>query len=44
MIASEPFKHHFISPWKYSYTKNDYQTCTDSFRRVRTSNIDLSKY
>lgn len=44
MIASEPFRHAFISPWKYSYTKNDYQTCTDNFRRVRSSNIDLSKY
>ena len=44
IIASEPYKHAYIHPWKYSYTKNDYQTCTEQFRRVRSTNIDLSKY
>jgi len=44
LFASEGFKHSFVHPWKYSYTKNDYQTCTEPFRRVRSSNIDLSKY
>ena len=44
LIASEPFKHSYIHPWKYSYKQIDYQTCTEQFRRVRSSNIDLSKY
>ncbi len=44
LIATEPYKHSYINPWKYSYKKVDYQTCTEAFRRVRSSNIDLSKY
>ena len=44
LIATQPFRKHFIHPWKYSYKKNDYQTCSEEFRRVRTQCIDLSKY
>jgi hypothetical protein len=45
LIATEPYKRSHIHPWKYSYKTLDYQNkCTDSFRRVRTACIDLSKY
>lgn len=44
LIATQPFRKQFIHPWKYSYKTVDYQTCSDEFRRVRTTCIDLSKY
>ena len=42
--TTAPFRKAWISPWKYSYKTIDYQTCTPEFRRVKSSNIDLSKY
>ena len=44
LIATQPFRKHFIHPWRYSYKKVNYQTCSDEFRRVRTTMVDLSKY
>lgn len=44
LIATQPFRKHFIHPWKYSYKTINYQTCSDEFRRVRTTMVDLSKY
>ena len=44
LIATEPFRHAFNHPWKYSYKTIDYQTCTEQFKRVKSSCIDLSKY
>jgi hypothetical protein len=44
LIATQPFKKHFIQPWKYSYKTIDYQTCNNDVKRVRTTCIDLSKY
>lgn len=44
LIATEPYRHAFIHPWKYSYKTIDYQTCSEHFRRAKYSCIDLSKY
>ena len=43
-IANEPYKKQCSHPWKYSFKTTDYQTCTPSFRRVKSCNVDLSKY
>jgi hypothetical protein len=39
-----PFSKAWINPWKYSYKTINYQMCTPEFKRVKSSNIDLSKY
>ncbi len=44
LIASEPYRKHFIHPWRYSFKTVDYQTCSEAFRRVKSCCIDLSKY
>ncbi len=44
LIATEPYRQAYIFPWKYSYKKVNYQTCTEQFRRVKSSCVDLSKY
>lgn len=44
LIATEPYRRTWNHPWKYSYKTRDYQTCTEQFRRVRSTMIDLSKY
>ncbi|CAF0857376.1 unnamed protein product, partial [Brachionus calyciflorus] len=44
LVATEPYRQSWISPWRYSYKKRDYQTCTDEFRRVKSTCIDLSKF
>lgn len=44
LIASEPFRRVCSHPWKYSFKTRNYQTCTEQFRRVKSSCVDLSKY
>ena len=44
LISSEPYRKHFIHPWRYSFKTVDYQTCSEAFRRVKSCCIDLSKY
>lgn len=44
LVATEPFRQTWISPWKYSYKKRDYGQCSEQFKRVKSSCIDLSKY
>ena len=45
LVTKEPYRHYTgNSPWKYSNTKNNYQKCTNRFRKVRNTCIDLSKY
>ena len=43
-IANEPFRQRCSHPWKYFFSRRNYQTCSDQFRRVRSTCIDLSRY
>lgn len=44
LVATEPYRQAWISPWKYSYKKRDYSQCSEQFKRIKSSCIDLSKY
>lgn len=43
-VASEPYRQRCAHPWRYFFTRRNYHTCTEQFRRSKTSCIDLSRY
>lgn len=44
LVATEPYRQSWVSPWRYSYKQRDYSKCSDHFKRVKSSCIDLSKF